>query len=78
MPSAAPGRRCLNPRPRREGAKRWANVAKRKAFLLRLDPRIHDAVKRWADDDLRSVNAQIEYLLRKALADASREKFDGE
>ena len=53
-------------------------MAKRKAFLLRLDPRIHDAVKRWADDDLRSVNAQIEYLLRKALADASREKFDGE
>jgi hypothetical protein len=49
-------------------------VAERKALLLRLDPRIHDAVKRWADDELRSVNAQIEFLLRKALADARRSR----
>ena len=49
-------------------------VAKRRAFLLRLDPRVHDALKRWADDDLRSVNAQVEFLLRKALADAGRMK----
>jgi len=51
-------------------------VAERKALLLRLDPAIHDAIKRWADDDLRSVNAQIEFLLRKALADASRDKSE--
>lgn len=51
-------------------------MAERKAILLRLDPKIHDAVKRWADDDLRSVNAQIEFLLRKALAEARRLKRD--
>jgi hypothetical protein len=49
-------------------------MAKRKAFLLRLDPKVHDAVRRWADDDLRSVNAQIEYLLRRALDRAGRLK----
>ena len=49
-------------------------MAKRKEFLLRLDPRVHDALKRWANDDLRSVNAQVEFLLRKALADAGRLK----
>ena len=42
-------------------------MAERKAFLLRVDPAVLDAVQRWADDDLRSVNAQIEYLLREAL-----------
>ena len=47
-------------------------MAKRKALLLRLDPKVHDAVKRWADDDLRSVNAQIEYVLRRALRDSGR------
>jgi hypothetical protein len=47
-------------------------VASKKAFLLRLDPAVHDAVRRWADDDLRSVNAQIEFLLRRALQDAGR------
>ena len=40
---------------------------KRKAFLLRLDPKTHDALQRWAKDDLRSVNGQIEFLLRRAL-----------
>ena len=44
----------------------------KKALLLRLDPSIHDAVRRWADDELRSVNAQIEFLLRRALSDAGR------
>ena len=47
-------------------------VAKRKSFLLRLDPKVHDAMKRWADDELRSLNAQIEFLLRKSLRDAGR------
>ena len=47
-------------------------MATRKAILLRLDPKIHDALRRWADHDLRSVNAQLEYLLREALAKAGR------
>ena len=45
---------------------------KRKAFLLRVDPAVLEAVQRWADDDLRSLNGQIEFLLRRALADAGR------
>ena len=40
----------------------------RKAFLLRVDPAVLAAVQKWADDDLRSLNAQIEYILRQALA----------
>ena len=47
-------------------------MAERKKVLLRLDPAIHDAVARWAGDELRSVNAQIEFLLRRALAEAGR------
>jgi hypothetical protein len=44
----------------------------RKQLLLRIDPAVHDALMRWATDELRSVNAQIEVLLRKALNDAGR------
>ena len=44
----------------------------RKQVPLRLDPTVHDALARWAADDLRSLNAQIEVLLRRALADAGR------
>jgi hypothetical protein len=44
----------------------------RKPFLLRIDTDVLDAVQRWANDDLRSLNAQIEYLLRIALQDAGR------
>jgi hypothetical protein len=44
----------------------------RKTILLRLDPAIHDALARWAGDELRSTNAQIEFILRRALADAGR------
>ena len=40
----------------------------RKAFLLRIDPAVLAAVQKWAEDDLRSLNGQIEYLLRQALA----------
>lgn len=47
-------------------------MAKRKSFLMRIDPKVLDAVRRWADDELRSVNAQVEFLLRKALTDAGR------
>ena len=44
----------------------------RKPFLLRLDPKVLRAMEQWADDDFRSVNAQIEFVLRKALAAARR------
>lgn len=44
----------------------------RKAVLLRLDPAVHDALAKWAADELRSTNAQIDYLLRAALSDAGR------
>ncbi|MER5551619.1 hypothetical protein ABT001_08050 [Streptomyces sp. NPDC002793] len=44
----------------------------RKQMLLRLDPAVHDALARWASDELRSANAQIEFLLRRALAEAGR------
>jgi hypothetical protein len=47
-------------------------VSERKSVLLRLDPAAHDALAKWAADDLRSTNAQIEFLLRRALADAGR------
>ncbi len=47
-------------------------AAERKKLLLRLDPAVHDALARWAGDEFRSTNGQIEYLLRKALADAER------
>ena len=47
-------------------------MAERKPFLLRLDPRVYDALQRWAAADLRSLNAQIEFVLRNALAAAAR------
>ena len=47
-------------------------MSDRKSVLLRLDPAVHDALARWASDELRSTNAQIEFLLRRSLADAGR------
>jgi hypothetical protein len=47
-------------------------VAERKSFLLRIDAAVLEAVQRWANDDLRSVNAQVEYLLRDALRRSGR------
>ena len=47
-------------------------MAERKSILLRLDPAVHDALAKWAADELRSTNAQIEFLLRRALNDAGR------
>lgn len=47
-------------------------MSERKPFLLRVDPALFDALQKWADDDLRSVNAQIEYVLRDALARTGR------
>jgi hypothetical protein len=49
-------------------------MADRKAFLLRIDPAVLEAVQRWANDDLRSLNAQIEFLLRRALQGTGRVK----
>jgi hypothetical protein len=51
-------------------------VAERKPFLLRIEREVLEAVQRWADDDLRSLNGQIEFLLRRALKDAGRENTD--
>jgi hypothetical protein len=47
-------------------------VLERKQVLLRMDPTVHDALARWAADELRSLNAQMEMLLRRALDDAGR------
>ena len=47
-------------------------MADKKSLLLRIDPEQHEALQHWAADELRSVNAQIEYLLRRALQDAGR------
>jgi hypothetical protein len=49
-------------------------VAERKPFLLRVDPAVLDAIQRWANDDLRSLNAQIEFLLRREAQQAGRLK----
>ena len=47
-------------------------AGERKSFLLRLDPAVHDALARWAADELRSTNAQIDWIIRAALAEAGR------
>ena len=47
-------------------------MAERKSVVLRLDPAVYDAVARWAAEELRSSNAQIEFLLRRALVEAGR------
>ncbi len=52
-------------------------MAEKKPFLLRLDPRAHEALQKWADDELRSLNGQIEYLLRDALRRAGRQPKAG-
>lgn len=52
-------------------------MAERKSFLIRVDRDVLDAVQRWANDDLRSLNGQIEFLLRRALRDAGRVSKQG-
>ena len=52
-------------------------MAEKKAFLLRVDRDLLDAVQRWANDDLRSLNAQIEFLLREALRERGRIRDSG-
>lgn len=53
-------------------------MADRKPFLLRIDRDVLEAVQRWADDDLRSLNGQIEFLLRRVLRETGRERKPGE
>ncbi|MDX2183285.1 MAG: toxin-antitoxin system HicB family antitoxin [Gemmatimonadaceae bacterium] len=47
-------------------------MAEKKSFLLRLDPAVHDAMQRWAADELRSLNSHIEFVLRQALRQSGR------
>ena len=55
------------------GCRSWVLAMNRKkSFALRIDPKMHDALQRWADDELRSINAQIEWALRDALRRAKR------
>ena len=49
-------------------------MAQKKKFLLRIDPDLYNALERWASDELRSANAQIEFLLKEALKRAKRDK----
>jgi hypothetical protein len=51
-------------------------VTERKPFLLRIDREVLEAVQRWADDELRSLNGQIEFILRRALKEAGRNDAD--
>lgn len=56
---------------------RWQAMAKRKQYPLRIDSDVWAGIERWAADDLRSVNAQVEFILRRALKDAGRLKEQG-
>ena len=51
-------------------------MAERRSFLLRMEPAVYDALQRWAADELRSLNAQIEFLLRSTLKEAGRLRGD--
>ena len=48
----------------------------KKKLLLRINSKLHDELRKWADDDFRSINAQIEFLLKKAVAENRRESND--
>lgn len=48
----------------------------KKKLLLRIDPELHDKLRKWADDDFRSINAQIEFLLQKAVVENRRDNND--
>ena len=52
-------------------------MSERKAFLLRVDPTLLESMQRWANDDLRSLNAQIEFVLRRALQREARLRTGG-
>ncbi|MGG8409766.1 hypothetical protein ACM614_25870 [Streptomyces sp. 12297] len=61
-----------NPGPAEPAGRGRPAKEARKQVLLRLDPQVYDALARWAGDELRSTNAQIEFLLRRALGEAGR------
>ncbi len=69
QPGSAPGAG-----PEGDPGPRVARGRERKSMLLRLDPAVHEALARWAADDLRSTNAHVEWLLRRALEQAGRLK----
>lgn len=48
----------------------------KKPFLLRLDKKLYDQYQKWSDDELRSLNSQIEYVLRNALREAGRDSYE--
>ena len=50
-------------------------MAERKAFLLRIDPAVLESLQKWADDELRSLNGQIEFVLRRVLQQEGRLKY---
>src|SRR5215471_11235672 len=70
--ASKPPSRSSTPAPSTSDGRHGNEVSERKGVLLRLDPAVHDALARWAGDELRSTNAQIEFLLRRALSDAGR------
>lgn len=49
-------------------------MADRKEFLIRIDPKLHDELRRWADAELRSLNAQVEWILRRAIEQNRRDQ----
>jgi len=49
-------------------------VSKRKSFVLRIDPEVFKSIEKWADDEFRSVNGQLEWIIHKSLKDAKRLK----
>jgi hypothetical protein len=53
-------------------------MAKKKSFVLRINPEMMDALERWAADDFRSINGQLEWIVHNALKNANRLKKDGE
>jgi hypothetical protein len=55
-----------------DGGPRSSRARQRKSMLLRLDPAVHEALSRWAGDELRSTNAHVEWLLRRALQQVGR------
>ncbi|MFF3019287.1 AT hook motif protein [Streptomyces sp. NPDC057939] len=71
---ARPGGEPDGPEPDGAARGRQPRAARpeRKQVLLRLDPQVYDALTRWAGEELRSANAQIEFLLRRALSDSGR------
>ena len=65
-------RRCILAAPRPESVQVCHELMPRESFLLRTDPKVLDALRRWAEDELRSTNGQLDFILRKALKESGR------